>query len=181
MIYTDKQMETQAFLQVASAMCAAARTAPKTKGQDYIHTLVLTGEEQQMLANKMRQLGEEYFGENSKAWYGRDAANVAQAAGVVLIGVNPQYRGIPHCGICGFENCDRCESQGGVCAYNHIDLGIAVGSAVSVAADSRVDSRIMFSAGKGAMELGLGQPGVIWQGIPVSISGKSIFFDRVVK
>ena len=180
MTYTTKELENQAVLNTMAAMCAAARTAPKTKGQDYIHTLVLTGKEQQMVADKMIALGQEYFGENYKSWFGRDAKNVADADGLVLIGVKNACRGIPHCGICGFENCAACGQAGGVCGYTHIDLGIALGSAVSVAADLRTDSRIMFSAGKAAMELGLGEDGVIWHGIPVSLSGKSIFFDRKV-
>lgn len=180
MQYTASDMENHAILGTMAAMCAAARTAPKTKGQDYIHTLVLTGEEQQKVAEKMVALGQEYFGENYKSWFGRDAKNVAAADGLVLIGVKNAPRGIPHCGICGFENCAACKNAGGVCGYTHIDLGIAIGSAVSVAADLRTDSRIMFSAGKAAMELGLGEEGVIWQGIPVSLSGKSIFFDRTI-
>jgi uncharacterized ferredoxin-like protein len=36
----------------------------------------------------------------------------------------------------------------------------------------------MFSIGKAAEEMDYSQPGVIWNGIPLSVSGKNIFFDR---
>jgi uncharacterized ferredoxin-like protein len=59
------------------------------------------------------------------------------------------------------------------------DLGIAIGSAVSVAADHRVDNRVMYSIGKAAKELKLlGEEASIIFGIPLSASGKSPFFDR---
>ena len=72
--------------------------------------------------------------------------------------------------------------MGGRCAFNTIDLGIAIGSAVSIAADNRVDSRVMFSIGKVAEEMNYAEgEDIIWEGIPISVSGKSPFFDRVKK
>jgi len=59
-----------------------------------------------------------------------------------------------------------------------IDLGIALGSAVSIAADDRVDNRIMYSIGKAAAEMDYNDDSVVWHGVPISISGKNIFFDR---
>jgi uncharacterized ferredoxin-like protein len=57
-------------------------------------------------------------------------------------------------------------------------MGIAVGSAVSLAGDMRVDSRVMFSVGKMAMDMNL-MPGCsMVLAIPLSVSGKSPFFDR---
>ena len=59
------------------------------------------------------------------------------------------------------------------------DLGIALGSAASVAADHRADCRIMYTIGKAAVRLGLLGPEVeIAHGIPLSVTGKSIYFDR---
>lgn len=64
------------------------------------------------------------------------------------------------------------------CAFDDVDLGIAIGSAVSVAADNRIDNRIMYSAGRAAMELEiLGKKVINIQGIPLSVSGKNPFFD----
>jgi uncharacterized ferredoxin-like protein len=54
-----------------------------------------------------------------------------------------------------------------------------MGSAVSVAANHRIDNRIMFSVGKAAMELGyLPKEVRVAFGIPLSTSGKSVFYDR---
>ncbi len=65
------------------------------------------------------------------------------------------------------------------CAFNTGDLGIAVGSAVSIAADRRVDNRVMFSVGMAVKKLSLlGSDVQIVQGIVMSIKGKNIFFDR---
>lgn len=41
MLYNSETMENQALLHAAAQMCAAARTAPKARGIDRIHTLVL--------------------------------------------------------------------------------------------------------------------------------------------
>lgn len=177
MTYNTKQLEETAVCNAMAAMCAAARTAPKTKGQDFIVTLALTGEEKQQVVEKLREMGTATFGEGG-GWYGRDAANIENANGLVLIGVKNQCRGLTNCGLCGFENCAACSKAGGKCAYTFIDLGIALGSATSVAADLRIDNRIMASAGRGAMALELVEKDIVWQGIPVSLSGKSIFFDR---
>ena len=71
------------------------------------------------------------------------------------------------------------KKAGGVCAFNLSDLGIAVGSAVSLAADNRVDNRVMYSAGRGAVELGLLPDKIrVCYGIPLHATSKSIYFDR---
>jgi uncharacterized ferredoxin-like protein len=104
---------------------------------------------------------------------------VHNAEALVVIGTRVKTLGIPACGFCGFKDCKDNEEHGAVCAFNTNDLGIAVGSAVSVAADRRVDSRVMFSAGRAAVNLhSLGDEVRIALGIPLSSSGKSLFFDR---
>jgi len=112
-------------------------------------------------------------------FFERDAGNLAQAAALVLIGTRKEPLGLPHCGYCGFADCAAMLASGATCAFNTGDLGIAVGSAVSRAADLRLDNRIMYSAGKAAVELGLLGEGVrIAYGIPLAVSGKNPFFDR---
>jgi uncharacterized ferredoxin-like protein len=59
-----------------------------------------------------------------------------------------------------------------------VDVGIALGSAVSVAADHRVDTRIMFTIGKAALTLGFLDGVYQAYGLPLSATGKSPFFDR---
>lgn len=178
MLYHSKEMEEKAVLEVAALMCAAARTAPKTKGMDNIVTLVLTGDEIKKLSDKMREVGLREFGE-PESHFTRDAINILKAQAVVLIGVKKVHYGLPYCSMCGFENCGACKKANAACVFAPMDLGIALSSAVAAAADLRVDSRIMFSIGKAAEEMNCPEgENVIWQGIPLSIAGKNIFFDR---
>jgi uncharacterized ferredoxin-like protein len=177
MIYSEKQMEEKAVMDTASRMCAAARTAPKTGGIDNILTLVLSGAEKDALADKMDEIAVREF-KGTTTNFPRDAKNLRSAQAVVLIGVKRYYNGLKFCSYCGFENCEKCKEAGGRCVYNMIDLGIALCSAVSIAADDKVDNRIMYSIGKAAAEMDYANYSAVWHGIPISISGKNIFFDR---
>ena len=177
MRYESQEMEQRAALQTAARMCAAARTAPKGHGRDTLHTYVLTGEDKEALAAKMEQVGLREMGDEMSTWYGRDAACVRKSQAVVLIGADKAQRGVPHCGYCGHGDCAGCRQAGGNCAFAYVDLGIAVSSAVQAAAADMVDCRIMYSIGKTAAEMDF-DPDVVWLGIPLSISGKNIFFDR---
>lgn len=175
MMIHSKQAE-EAILNAAKAMCLAARTAPKAKGVDYIRTCILTGEEKEALAKEMEELADKL----QLGFFHRDAGNIRVSGAVVLIGHENVVRGLNEaCQYCGFQNCKECTQQGGRCAYISMDLGIAAGSAVSVAADRRVDNRILFSAGRAALEMRLlGDKVCQAVGIPISASGKSPFFDR---
>ncbi len=179
MIYNAQEMEKQAALQTAMQMCAAARTAPKTRGIDQIHTMVVTGEEKEALAVALEGLAEKWSIDN----FARDARNVRASQAVVLIGTWESQRGLGEtCGYCHFGSCTGCKEAGAACVFDCVDLGIAAGSAVALAADMRVDTRIMYTVGKAALALDLFKGAVtIVLGIPVSISGKSPFFDRKPK
>ena len=48
MIYSSEDMQTRAVLDTAARMCAAARTAPKTRGMDGLVTCVVTGEDKDL-------------------------------------------------------------------------------------------------------------------------------------
>ena len=172
----SESLEQQAVMAAAASVCAAARTAPKTQGVDFIHTCVLTGGEKDALADEMERLAPVL----GYPFFIRDAGNVRSSHAVVLIGTTYQQRGLNEgCGYCNRKNCTECAQDGSVCAYDNIDLGIAVGSAVSAAADARIDSRVMFSAGRAALSLGImgGDVRVILA-IPLSAKGKSPYFDR---
>lgn len=160
---------------VAELMCVAARTAPKARGIDKLAMHLVEGEQKEALAREMRRIATEM----KIDFFGRDADNVAACGLVVLVGTRTDPLNIPYCGFCGFKDCDECRELTGVCAFNSGDLGVAVGSAAAVAAAHHVDNRIMFSAGRAAMNLLLLGEGVrIAYGIPLSVSGKSPFFDR---
>ena len=176
MKYNSQTMELEAVLQTARQMCAAARTAPKARGIDYLETCVLTADDLETLATQMETLGKEH----GYDFFLRDAANVRASQAVVLIGTGYHQRGLNEgCALCRHENCVACAREHGVCVYDPIDLGIAIGSAVSIAADQRVDNRVMFSIGQAAASLGWPKKNCrIVTGIPLSVSKKSPYFDR---
>jgi uncharacterized ferredoxin-like protein len=89
------------------------------------------------------------------------------------------------CAACGYPDCKTFQQQkkeagefsGPTCAYRLLDLGIALGSAVKTASMLNVDNRIMYRVGVVAREMDI----VDWDfvmGIPLSVTGKSIYFDR---
>jgi uncharacterized ferredoxin-like protein len=59
------------------------------------------------------------------------------------------------------------------------ELGIAACSAAGIAANFHADNRLMFSIGRSCLHLNVFGEGVKQAiGIPLSITGKSPFFDR---
>ncbi|MGL4790019.1 MAG: ferredoxin domain-containing protein [Anaerotignaceae bacterium] len=166
--------EKNTILNTAERMCAAARTAPKARGIDKIVTGVITGDEKDNLSAQMRKLAEE----TGAAYFERDANNVDNSTAVVVIGTTGGAKGL-NCGYCGFPSCSELAKTQAHCAYDDIDLGVAVGSAISVAADNRIDNRVMLSAGIAALRLGyLGKETLKVLAIPLSTSGKSLYYDR---
>jgi len=173
----DKQEnpEKRAAFAVADLMAAAAKTAPKGSGADNVEILILAGADKDALALQMREIAVEIHAE----FFDRDAGNVDQSHCVVLIGVHDNPLLLDDCGFCGFPDCGAARAAGANCAFNLTDLGIAVGSAVSVAADHRIDNRVFYSAGKAALRMQWFPPDVkVCYGIPLSTGSKSIFFDR---
>lgn len=175
MIQNERDCRHEHVLNVARQMMTAARTAPKGKGVDVIETALVTGEDLKKLSEKMIAMAEEL----GMKFFLRDAANVLQAECVVIIGTREQAQGL-NCGHCGYPTCAG-RPEGVPCAVNSVDVGIAIGSACATAADLRVDTRVMFSAGLAAQQLGW-LPGCrSVYAIPVSASTKNPFFDRKPK
>ena len=175
MIYERKDINDEVIARVAQQMGTAAVTAPKGRGIDNIEVLIVDGDDKKKLSDTMRDIAAEKGADS----FLRDAKNLEACPCIVLIGVKDAPIGLPNCGLCGFENCAATKKAGANCAFNVVDLGIAIGSAVSIAADNRIDNRIFFSAGKAALSLGYFPESVkVCFGIPLSASGKSIFFDR---
>ncbi len=175
MKYNTTTSEEATALSVAHQMVTAARTAPKGCGVDKIVAMVLDGDDKKAVSQEMRKLA---------ALPGldfciRDANNVDDSHCIVLIGVENTPLGLDSCGMCGFGDCIHSVKSGSLCAFNSTDLGIAIGSAVSIAADHRIDNRVMFSIGKAALSLEiLGKNVTLCFGIPLSTHTKSNFFDR---
>lgn len=158
--------------EVARAMMTAARTAPKSRGNDLLEVAAVTGDDIVALSNEMARLYEE----TQRPVYDRDGKNIHKAQVIVLIGIRPQPMGL-NCGHCGFPTCVAKPAQA-PCAFNTIDAGIAIGAACAAAADHRVDTRVMYSVGMAALKLNILSGCISVMGIPVSISSKSPFFDR---
>jgi uncharacterized ferredoxin-like protein len=175
MIKKSEDAERDALRTAADAMMAAARTAPKGCGMDNVVTAEIDGSDIDALADEMMKIHEE----TGLDFFKRDSGNARNSGIVVLIGVKDSPLGMPHCGMCGFKDCAESRKAGARCVFNLTDLGIAIGSAVSKAADGRVDSRVYYSMGKAAQRLGiLGDDVKNVFGIGLSISSKSIYFDR---
>jgi uncharacterized ferredoxin-like protein len=172
--YTEIEKET--VLEIAKKMAVAAKTAPKARGIDNLEIQIVTGESIQKIAETMHKQAEKY----DVGFFHRDAENILQAPAMLLIGTRYEPIGLNYCGLCGFGNCEnKRKHPEAPCAFNTGDMGIAVGSAVSIAADNRVDNRIMYTVGMAAKELGImGENIKIIYGIPLSASNKNPFFDR---
>ena len=172
---TEEKIRQELVEKIAGEMAGAARTAPKARGTDLLEILILTGGDIVLLAEKMKAIGER----ESHQTFSRDSENIRKALALVLIGTKKKVIGLKYCSFCGRANCAEAEKAGVICAYNTGDLGIAIGSAVSVAMDHRIDNRVMYSAGKAAIEGGfLSEEVIVAYGIPLSVSGKNPFFDR---
>jgi uncharacterized ferredoxin-like protein len=164
----------------ARLMAVSARTAPKSKGQDFILTKILENDDLERLAVEM----EKYGVETNRPNFDRDAANIRTTPVMLLIGIRDADPVGLNCGACGFDTCDELTQKrtgpqfaGPHCALRLLDMGIALGSAVKTASMLNVDNRIMYRAGLLARRSGL----VDWDfvmGIPLSATGKNIYFDR---
>lgn len=175
MIKSERDFRVEAVVRVAEEICLAARTAPKACGLDLLEIAVLKGSGIDKLSAKMKEIGER---ENHKTFL-RDAENIKGAQAIVIIGTKKRVIGLRYCSFCGYPGCDEAEKAGAICAYNTGDLGIAIGSAVSVACDHRLDNRVMYTVGRAAIDLKLlGNEVIVAYGIPLSVSAKNPFFDR---
>ncbi len=176
-LHTEAELRQESLLDVAKRMIIAARTAPKGRGIDNLVLAVAEKETIAIIAAKMREMA---ASGGYSEFFVRDAENILLCEVLVLLGTKISPIGLKQCGLCGFKDCDAKEQHPEhPCSFNTGDLGIALGSAVSIASDCRVDNRIMFSVGKAVRELNLlGSEVKIIYGIPLSVSSKSPFFDR---
>ncbi|MGM9804039.1 MAG: ferredoxin domain-containing protein [Muribaculaceae bacterium] len=173
MTENERLIRHQIVVEAAHQMMIAARTAPKGKGCDLIEiTLVSQRADLEALASVMSAKAQE----TGMAFLQRDADNILCGEAVLLIGTKAQPLAL-NCGYCGYPNC-QLKPEVAPCAFNSIDVGIAVGSACSKAADLRLDTRVMFSAGWCSQFLDW-MPGC-HQTIAIAIgaASKNPFFDR---
>ena len=175
MILNERDTRHEQVMRIGHQMMTAARTAPKGKGVDVIEIALVEGDDIRRLSEEMIAIHEE----NGFKFFLRDADNIQNAECILLIGTREHAHGL-NCGHCGYSNCtDR--PNGVPCAIVSVDVGIAIGSACATAADHRVDTRVMFSAGLAAQRLNILKGCRQVFAIPVSASSKNPFFDRKPK
>jgi uncharacterized ferredoxin-like protein len=176
LIYED-DLRADTVYEVSKKMAIAARTAPKGRGRDNTVISIVKKEGIKEISDKMKEMVRKY---SLPEFFLRDADNILSSPVMLLAGTRIKPMGLFRCGMCGYKNCDeKDEHPSHPCVFNTGDLGIAIGSVVSVAMDHRVDNRIMYTVGQAVIEMGLlGEDVRIVYGIPLSVSSKNPFFDR---
>jgi len=193
-------LEKSGLKTVAELMAISARTAPKTGGIDDIQIMVANFHEQKSIADMMREIGEEIcsksankkLGNGIKMDWESDANAIIESALLMLIGVEGRKTIGLNCGGCGFSTCSEMLKHprmttkenslpGPYCTFKVMDLSIASASAVKTAMDHNVDNRMMYKAGVAALRLDILNPCDLIIGIPLSATGKNIYFDSADK
>ncbi|MDD5005114.1 MAG: DUF2148 domain-containing protein [Candidatus Omnitrophica bacterium] len=186
----------------------SVRTAPKSGGIDDIVFLAAGNQQKNRIAREMINIGKEKSKSQSNkavrqaiitSW-ATDAKALQNSQGLVLVGVRGKKAIGFNCGGCGFKNCLEFQAHnsrnknspiiGPFCMFKIWDLGIAIDSAAKTASMLNVDNRIMYRIGIAALRLkipGFSKKSVISRkvspvlGLPLSVSGKNIYFDRLDK
>lgn len=172
-----KEIAEEQVISLAKNISLAAITAPKARGVDNLEIRIAYGKELEQLSEKLKELHKK----TGQEFLLRDSNNVLQSQAVILVGSKVKILGLD-CGYCGFSSCKEKEDNAPLapCFFNSNDLGIAIGSMCSKIADYRIDSRVMFSVGLAAKELSMLSECSTVLAIVLSVSSKSVFFDRVV-
>jgi uncharacterized ferredoxin-like protein len=175
--------ESRAARMACDLMALSARTAPKARGVDSLAIRSVADDDLDCLAGSMRSVAER----GGSPIFLRDAGNISASGACLLLGIRGRETAGLDCGGCGHAGCGamlEADVAGGTayggpnCVLKVTDLGIAVGSAVKTASLLNLDNRVMYTAGVGALALGWLPGCTVGYGIPVSVSGKSIYFDR---
>lgn len=174
-MFTEESINEQYVLSTAKAMAVAARTAPKARGIDNLVIRILDKED---IKKVSEQLKKDYESTNAEFLL-RDSENILSAPYMLLVATKVSVLGLD-CAYCGFKTCEEKVKAGKniPCFFNSEDLGLAIGSACSVAQDRKVDSRVMFSAGSAATRAGFVDDCVQCLAISLSATAKNPFFDR---
>ena len=172
----------------AQLMAASARTAPKAGGKDFLEIVVITEEEDlKKIAESMKNYAPD---STNEVFWLRDASNIEDSQALLLIGLSKPVTAGYDCGGCGYSSCSDFSKQrqmkekemgytGPHCVMRMIDIGVALSSAARTASMLNIDNRVQQRVGAAARALGYIKSEVV-MGIPISISGKSIYFDRKV-
>lgn len=175
----------------------SVRTAPKSGGIDDVFFMDATAYRKK-IASRIKALGKALALQKADKELKRavlldwesDADVVGKSGGLILIGVDGKRSLGLNCGGCGFKNCAEFNKSkdknkdaavpGPFCVFKVIDLGIALGSAAKTLALCSVDNRIIYKIGVAAKKMKLTKVDPV-VGIPLSATGKNIYFDRLAK
>jgi uncharacterized ferredoxin-like protein len=163
---------------ILELMAASARTAPKGGGQDFIDIMILDREQCQKVGDYMIEMAKTPGRHN----FDRDGQNIKDSHGMLMLGLR-EHKGIGlECGACGWtcgemSKAEGRDFKGPNCSIRSVDLGIALGSAVKTASLHNADNRIMYRAGVAIRKMKLMESQFV-HGIPISLTGKSPYFDR---
>ncbi len=171
---------------VAQFMAASARTAPKAGGKDFLEIVVITKQEDlKKIADSMKAYAPK---STNEAYWLRDASNIENSQALLLVGLAKPVTAGYDCGGCGYPTCAEFSKNkqmkekemgytGPHCVMRMMDIGVALSSAAKTASLHNVDCRVQQRVGAAAKAIGLIKAEVV-MGIPISITGKSIYFDR---
>jgi uncharacterized ferredoxin-like protein len=171
---------------VINLMAASARTAPKAGGKDFLEIVVITKEEElEKIADAMKEYAPR---STNEAYWLRDASNIENSQALLLVGLSKPVTAGYDCGGCGYPKCaefakarELKEKEMGYtgphCVMRMMDIGVALSSAAKTASMLNVDNRVQQRVGAAAKAIGLIK-GEVVMGIPVSVTGKSIYYDR---
>jgi uncharacterized ferredoxin-like protein len=168
-------------------MAAAATTAPKSKGFDDLTIEIVSGPTIQQIAKEIEKMRQDDLTSRTFWFLEPDAEALKECAAIFLIGIHAKRPPLTlDCKACGFETCEEYEEAirqkktTALCAFKILDLGIALSSAITVAAQHFIDNRMMWSVGMAAQRLGLIEGDMIL-GIPLAAKGSNPFFDRYLR
>lgn len=203
--------EESAMKTAIDLILISVRTAPKSGGIDDVVSYVVSDKEKKAIVKAMVAVGEQSkraeknndIGDAKRISWVSDAQTVEKSQGLVLIGVRGQKVFNFNCTMCGFQSCAAfckrvAENQktnpsilGPFCVLKLWDIGIAIASAAKTASMLNVDNRIMYRIGVAALKTPLLKKRFIKGdfsshikpilGLPLSASGKNIYFDRLDK
>lgn len=189
--------EVKAVKEAARLIGISIRTAPKSAGVDDIAYKILSDSEKKDIAGEIKRLCrllQKGRTEDEKRaieldWHS-DAGAVDKSDCLLIVGVKGGNPLGMNCGGCGFKDCKEflkaippktIHMPGPFCSFKLLDLGIALSSAAKAASGLDIDNRIMYRAGLAGYRLGLLKGYSPIMALPLSASGKNIYFDRVEK
>ncbi len=161
---SEKKVFKENIRNAALAMISRAKSAPKAKGVDNLVYYLLEKNDIKKVSKKLEDLAIE----KDIPFFLRDSKNISNLDYIVLIGLKKASD----------KTYKKLKIEDNV-HFDSVNLGIALGSAVSVANLYGIDTRIMYTIGYAIRNMDITKHELQdAYGIPLSISEKNIFFDR---